>query len=67
MAMLYPKAEFYKSTSDGRWRWRLRARNGQIVSVTSETDGFPSKAKAVRSFKGVLANFSNHVTLEFLD
>lgn len=50
MALKYPTVTIYKSENNGRWYWRLQARNGAIVATTSEPDGFPSRSKARASF-----------------
>ena len=42
--------EFYKDAA-GEWRWRLRAKNGQLLANGGE--GFASKANVVRSMKAV--------------
>ena len=35
----------------GRWRWRLKAPNGKILSTSGEGDGFSESGGAIANFK----------------
>jgi uncharacterized protein YegP (UPF0339 family) len=39
-----------------RWYYRLKASNGKIILGCSETDGFPTKAKAYRAMNQMIDN-----------
>ena len=45
------RAEIYPDRG-GRYRWRLRASNGQVVAVSGES--FASKSNAKRAFKKLI-------------
>lgn len=43
------KVEFYKSTKDKQWRWRLKSSNGRIVASSAE--GYIQKNSALKGFE----------------
>ncbi|OYY89757.1 MAG: DUF1508 domain-containing protein [Sphingomonas sp. 28-66-16] len=47
------KFELYKDKA-GEWRWRLRHGNGNILATTSE--GYSSKASALKCIENVKAS-----------
>lgn len=48
-----PKFELYKDKR-GEFRWRLKARNGEIIAVAEE--GFSTKDSCMRSIETVRKN-----------
>lgn len=60
------KYELYKSKA-GKWRWRLKARNGEIIAMASQ--GYSSKQAAKSGLESVRWNapFSRAVEVEVND
>lgn len=54
MRKLTGKFELYQSESNGEWRWRLKASNGQIVAVSGE--GYTTRAACVNGMKSTRWN-----------
>ena len=50
---MFGKYELYKSRA-GKWRWRLKARNGEIIAMASQ--GYSSKQAAKRGLRSVRIN-----------
>ena len=46
--------EIYQSEKNQRWYFRIKANNGEIIAVGSETDGYVSKRDAERGVNAVL-------------
>jgi uncharacterized protein YegP (UPF0339 family) len=55
-----PRYEIYQDESnegeEGRWRWRLKAANGEIVA---SGEGYTSARDAKRGFEDAKRNFMN--------
>jgi len=45
------KVEFWKSTKDKQWRWRLKSSNGRIIATAAE--GYIQKMSAIKGFESV--------------
>lgn len=46
--------EIYQSEKNQRWYFRIKANNGEIIAVGSETDGYASERDAGRGVDAVL-------------
>lgn len=51
------KVIFYKDDI-GEWRWRMRARNGNIMADSGE--GYSSKRNAFRAYRSLMNQIWNH-------
>ena len=61
---MFGKFELYKSKA-GKWRWRLKARNGQIIAMASQ--GYSSKQAAQNGLESVRWNAPFSKTIEIDD
>jgi uncharacterized protein YegP (UPF0339 family) len=55
MAAETARVEFYEDVGNG-WRWRVKARNGEIVA---QGEAHTNEADAVRAFLGAVGNLND--------